>query len=254
MQRRAVGRAAGRQRAGGAARLAARDRRRRFASAPGSSSSIRTRSTAKVGQPLILVLTSEDRIHGFKMPELGIRTDIVPGQETRVTLTPDKAGQLRLPLRRLLRRRPRGHGRHADRRGVSRLRLLQQRAQHAAQDQTRRSSADRRPWPPRARRRWSRCAPPILAIVVPIASLRLGRRPRPRRRRRGSGLRLAQARLGLRLGRFRLRDARAAPRTRRGRRPAAAWHRTGRAGPAAARRPARHARPGRRWPGPVSTS
>lgn len=48
--------------------------------------------TAKLGQPVVLVLTSEDRIHGFKMPELGIRTDIVPGQETRVALTSQKAG------------------------------------------------------------------------------------------------------------------------------------------------------------------
>ena len=48
--------------------------------------------TAKLGQPVVLVLTSEDRIHGFKMPELGIRTDIVPGQETRLALTPQKAG------------------------------------------------------------------------------------------------------------------------------------------------------------------
>src|SRR5437899_8250112 len=48
--------------------------------------------TAKQGQPVTFVLTSEDRIHGFKMPDFGIRTDIVPGQETRVTITPDKAG------------------------------------------------------------------------------------------------------------------------------------------------------------------
>ncbi len=48
--------------------------------------------TAKLGQPVVFVLTSEDRIHGFKMPDFGLRTDIVPGQETRVTLTPDKAG------------------------------------------------------------------------------------------------------------------------------------------------------------------
>ena len=46
----------------------------------------------KVGQPVTLVLTSMDRIHGFKMPDFGLRTDIVPGQETRVSLTPDKAG------------------------------------------------------------------------------------------------------------------------------------------------------------------
>jgi cytochrome c oxidase subunit 2 len=47
---------------------------------------------AKVGQPLTLVLTSLDRIHGFKMPDFGIRTDIIPDQETRVTITPQKAG------------------------------------------------------------------------------------------------------------------------------------------------------------------
>ena len=47
---------------------------------------------AKVGQPLTFVLTSLDRIHGFKMPDFGIRTDIVPDRETRVTITPQKAG------------------------------------------------------------------------------------------------------------------------------------------------------------------
>ena len=48
--------------------------------------------TAKRGQPLTLVLTSEDRIHGFKMPDFGVRSDIVPGQETRLPLMADKAG------------------------------------------------------------------------------------------------------------------------------------------------------------------
>ena len=48
--------------------------------------------TAKLGQPVVFVLTSEDRIHGFKMPDFGIRTDIVPDRETRVSLTPPKAG------------------------------------------------------------------------------------------------------------------------------------------------------------------
>jgi len=47
---------------------------------------------AKVGVPLTFVLTSLDRIHGFKMPEFGIRADIIPDQETRVTITPTKAG------------------------------------------------------------------------------------------------------------------------------------------------------------------
>lgn len=46
----------------------------------------------KAGQPVVLVLTSLDRIHGFKMPDFGVRTEIVPGQETRVELLPTKAG------------------------------------------------------------------------------------------------------------------------------------------------------------------
>lgn len=48
----------------------------------------------KLGQPVVLVLTSEDRIHGFKVPGLGLRTEIVPGQETRLALTPEKAGPI----------------------------------------------------------------------------------------------------------------------------------------------------------------
>ena len=53
-----------------------------------------TPATVKVkrGQPVTFVLTSVDRIHGFKMPDFGIRTDIVPDKETRVTITPEKAG------------------------------------------------------------------------------------------------------------------------------------------------------------------
>ncbi len=76
---------------GGAARLAAdgpaevRISARKFDFHPG-------KVTVKLGQPIVLVLTSEDRLHGFKMPDLGFRADIVPGQETRVPLTPDKVG------------------------------------------------------------------------------------------------------------------------------------------------------------------
>jgi cytochrome c oxidase subunit II len=47
----------------------------------------------KLGEPVTFVLTSIDRLHGFKMPDFGVRTDIVPDQETRITITPDKAGQ-----------------------------------------------------------------------------------------------------------------------------------------------------------------
>ena len=48
---------------------------------------------AKAGQRLTFVLTSFDRIHGFKMPAFGIRTDIVPDQETRLTVTPQAPGK-----------------------------------------------------------------------------------------------------------------------------------------------------------------
>ncbi|WIM10784.1 cupredoxin domain-containing protein [Enhydrobacter sp.] len=47
---------------------------------------------AKVGKPLTFVVTSIDRVHGFKMPDFGVRTDIVPGAETRVTITPTRPG------------------------------------------------------------------------------------------------------------------------------------------------------------------
>nr|WP_272881532.1 cupredoxin domain-containing protein [Fundidesulfovibrio soli] len=44
------------------------------------------------GRPVVLELTSADRLHGFKCPALGIRVDVEPGKVTRVPLTPDKAG------------------------------------------------------------------------------------------------------------------------------------------------------------------
>jgi cytochrome c oxidase subunit 2 len=73
--------------------------RRATAAAPGeveiqASKFEFTPATVKVkrGQPVTFVLTSIDRIHGFKMPEFGVRTDIVPDQQTRVTITPEKAG------------------------------------------------------------------------------------------------------------------------------------------------------------------
>jgi cytochrome c oxidase subunit 2 len=45
------------------------------------------------GEHVVLELTSADRKHGFKVPELGIRADILPGTPTRVELTPQKAGR-----------------------------------------------------------------------------------------------------------------------------------------------------------------
>jgi len=46
----------------------------------------------KLGEPVILELTSKDVIHGFKIPDLGLRTDIEPGATVRLRLVPDKSG------------------------------------------------------------------------------------------------------------------------------------------------------------------
>lgn len=46
----------------------------------------------KKGEPVVLELVSEDRVHGFKLPAFKIRTDVRPNEVTRIPLTPDKAG------------------------------------------------------------------------------------------------------------------------------------------------------------------
>lgn len=40
----------------------------------------------KSGQPVVLEITSLDFIHGFNIPALGIRTNLLPGPPTRVAL------------------------------------------------------------------------------------------------------------------------------------------------------------------------
>jgi cytochrome c oxidase subunit 2 len=45
------------------------------------------------GVPVTLELISVDRIHGFKIPDLGLRADVLPGQSVRVELLPDKLGR-----------------------------------------------------------------------------------------------------------------------------------------------------------------
>ena len=47
----------------------------------------------KKGMPVDLELTTLDRLHGFNVPGLGLRAEIVPGQTTHVKFTPDKAGR-----------------------------------------------------------------------------------------------------------------------------------------------------------------
>ena len=46
----------------------------------------------KLGVPVVLELTSLDREHGLKQPELKLDEVISPGKVTRVRLVPDKAG------------------------------------------------------------------------------------------------------------------------------------------------------------------
>jgi cytochrome c oxidase subunit 2 len=48
--------------------------------------------TLKKGAPVVLEITSADRLHGFNCPDLGLRADISPGQPTRLHVTPTKAG------------------------------------------------------------------------------------------------------------------------------------------------------------------
>jgi cytochrome c oxidase subunit 2 len=46
----------------------------------------------KVNEAVVLELTSVDRRHGFKVPDLGIDETIEPGKTTRVRVVPQKAG------------------------------------------------------------------------------------------------------------------------------------------------------------------
>ena len=48
--------------------------------------------TLKKGEPVILRLTSSDRVHGFMSKPLKIDTDIAAGKTTDVAVTPDSAG------------------------------------------------------------------------------------------------------------------------------------------------------------------
>ena len=48
--------------------------------------------TVKKGTPVVIEIASLDVLHGFSIPDLGVRTDVEPGKVARVTFTPDKAG------------------------------------------------------------------------------------------------------------------------------------------------------------------
>ena len=46
----------------------------------------------KKGVPVVLELTSLDRLHGFNCPAFKIRGDVKPHEITRLAFTPDKVG------------------------------------------------------------------------------------------------------------------------------------------------------------------
>jgi cytochrome c oxidase subunit II len=49
--------------------------------------------TLKKGEPVVLVLSSQDRKHGFNLRGFGIHADVNPGEVARVRFTPNKTGR-----------------------------------------------------------------------------------------------------------------------------------------------------------------
>ena len=48
----------------------------------------------KAGEKVILAIRSLDFVHGFNIPDLGVRADLVPGKVTKVEIRPTKVGKL----------------------------------------------------------------------------------------------------------------------------------------------------------------
>src|SRR6516162_9745383 len=48
--------------------------------------------TLRKDVPVVLELTSEDRLHGFNIPDLNARTAILPGKTTTIRVVPNKVG------------------------------------------------------------------------------------------------------------------------------------------------------------------
>ena len=49
--------------------------------------------TLKKGEPVVLVISSQDRKHGFNLRAFGIRADINPGETARIRFAPNKTGK-----------------------------------------------------------------------------------------------------------------------------------------------------------------
>lgn len=60
-------------------------RARRFAFVPAEI-------VLKVGEPVVIAVSSEDFVHGMNIPDLKQRFDLVPGRVTRIALTPREPG------------------------------------------------------------------------------------------------------------------------------------------------------------------
>ncbi|MBC7803229.1 MAG: cytochrome c oxidase subunit II [Candidatus Parcubacteria bacterium] len=52
-----------------------------------------TEIRVKRGQPVTLVLRTDDFAHGFSVPDFNVRADLVPGRTVEVTFTPGRAGR-----------------------------------------------------------------------------------------------------------------------------------------------------------------
>jgi cytochrome c oxidase subunit 2 len=48
--------------------------------------------TLRQGEPAVLEFTAPEVVMGFYVPDLKLRTDIIPGQVARLALTPDRIG------------------------------------------------------------------------------------------------------------------------------------------------------------------
>jgi cytochrome c oxidase subunit 2 len=51
------------------------------------------RITLKRGVAVVLEITALDFAHGFNIPDMNIRTDLIPGKAVRVALKPEQAGE-----------------------------------------------------------------------------------------------------------------------------------------------------------------
>lgn len=48
----------------------------------------------RAGEPIVLLIRSLDFAHGFFVPDLDLRTDLMPGRVIRLALTPPAPGRL----------------------------------------------------------------------------------------------------------------------------------------------------------------